>query len=208
MAALASPAQAFSVAVDLSISYFPASIPSPPQIIPGNPVFPEGTLLSGLASFYTDGVTPLPPQIDIGHLGVGGIFSTVFEPPDPCLAATSCHLSFSFGGQASIPGNLVTPFFVAAAFPLNSDLTNASPLPPQIMPLDFFQGGAALLFSGPIVAFDAPVIVGEWDVTIREASVTPLPAALPLFASGLGALGLLGWRRKRKKSAAIAASFN
>ena len=27
---------------------------------------------------------------------------------------------------------------------------------------------------------------------------TPLPATLPLFASGLGALGLLGWRRKRK----------
>ena len=29
-------------------------------------------------------------------------------------------------------------------------------------------------------------------------SDTPLPAALPLFATGLGALGLLGWRRKRK----------
>jgi hypothetical protein len=29
-------------------------------------------------------------------------------------------------------------------------------------------------------------------------SSTPLPAALPLFATGLGALGLLGWRRKRK----------
>jgi hypothetical protein len=28
--------------------------------------------------------------------------------------------------------------------------------------------------------------------------VTPLPAALPLFASGVGALGLLGWRRRRK----------
>jgi len=28
--------------------------------------------------------------------------------------------------------------------------------------------------------------------------VTPLPAALPLFATGLGALALLGWRRKRK----------
>jgi hypothetical protein len=36
-------------------------------------------------------------------------------------------------------------------------------------------------------------------------SETPLPAALPLFASGLGALGLFGWRRKRKASAAIAA---
>ena len=27
---------------------------------------------------------------------------------------------------------------------------------------------------------------------------TPLPAALPLFATGLAGLGLLGWRRKRK----------
>ena len=32
-------------------------------------------------------------------------------------------------------------------------------------------------------------------------TVTPLPTALPLFASGLGALGLLGWRRKRKVQA-------
>ena len=30
---------------------------------------------------------------------------------------------------------------------------------------------------------------------------TPLPAALPLFATGIGALGLLGWRRKRKAQA-------
>jgi hypothetical protein len=27
---------------------------------------------------------------------------------------------------------------------------------------------------------------------------TPLPATFPLFATGLGALGLLSWRRKRK----------
>ena len=30
---------------------------------------------------------------------------------------------------------------------------------------------------------------------------TPVPAALPLFTSGLGALGLFGWRRKRKAKA-------
>lgn len=30
---------------------------------------------------------------------------------------------------------------------------------------------------------------------------TPIPAALPLFATGLGALGLLGWRRRRKAAA-------
>ena len=37
-------------------------------------------------------------------------------------------------------------------------------------------------------------------------SATPLPASLPLFASGLGAFGLLGWRRKRKKVAALKAA--
>jgi hypothetical protein len=36
-------------------------------------------------------------------------------------------------------------------------------------------------------------------------SVTPLPAALPLFASGLGALGFIGWRKKRKIAARHAA---
>jgi hypothetical protein len=36
------------------------------------------------------------------------------------------------------------------------------------------------------------------------AAPTPIPAALPLFATGLGAVGLLGWRRKRK-AAAVAA---
>lgn len=39
---------------------------------------------------------------------------------------------------------------------------------------------------------------------VTEFGTTPLPATLPLFASGLGALGLLGWRRKRK-AAALAA---
>jgi hypothetical protein len=41
----------------------------------------------------------------------------------------------------------------------------------------------------------APLIAITYDYTV---AATPLPAALPLFASGLGALGLLGWRRKRK----------
>jgi hypothetical protein len=36
----------------------------------------------------------------------------------------------------------------------------------------------------------------------QPPSAVPLPGALPLFATGLGALGLLGWRRKRKAQAA------
>ncbi len=41
-------------------------------------------------------------------------------------------------------------------------------------------------------------------ITFVDTVVTPTPAALPLFATGLGALGLFGWRRKRKNVTAVA----
>jgi hypothetical protein len=70
---------------------------------------------------------------------------------------------------------------------------------------------------GLLTVYESGVEIGNWNnngltipaqadiqsITINTAT-TPLPAALPLFASGLGALGLLGWRRKRK-AAALAA---
>ena len=43
---------------------------------------------------------------------------------------------------------------------------------------------------------DLPFTIATEEVVV---TTTPLPAGLPLFASGLGALGLLGWRRKRTK---------
>ena len=42
------------------------------------------------------------------------------------------------------------------------------------------------------------------DLGTPPPPTTPVPAALPLFAGGLGALGLLGWRRMRK-AASLAA---
>jgi hypothetical protein len=36
----------------------------------------------------------------------------------------------------------------------------------------------------------------------NNVSAAPLPGALPLFASGLGAIGLIGWWRKRRARAA------
>jgi uncharacterized protein (TIGR03118 family) len=43
--------------------------------------------------------------------------------------------------------------------------------------------------------------VGGLFGEIQPLPETPLPAALPLFASGIGVLGLLGWRKKRKQAA-------
>ena len=55
------------------------------------------------------------------------------------------------------------------------------------------------------VLVTSPDNVLDLNVVYSEVAQTPLPAALPLFAGGLGAMGLLGWRRKRKNSAALAA---
>ena len=52
------------------------------------------------------------------------------------------------------------------------------------------------------------IILGEVSLSLsggQQLTATPLPAALPLFATGLGVLGLLGWGRKRKAAAAVAA---
>jgi hypothetical protein len=38
----------------------------------------------------------------------------------------------------------------------------------------------------------------QMRVSDETLSATPIPAVLPLFATGLGALGVVGWRRKRK----------
>jgi len=71
------------------------------------------------------------------------------------------------------------------------------------------DGTLAFLISGTLAnVFDVWVktAVGSGDMalTSSELSQTPLPAALPLFAGGLGALGLLGWRRKKKAAASAA----
>ena len=45
------------------------------------------------------------------------------------------------------------------------------------------------------------LIIANYEIALIDSAATPLPATLPLFATGLGALGLLGWRRKRKQAA-------
>lgn len=42
----------------------------------------------------------------------------------------------------------------------------------------------------------------NYSAILASPTATPLPSALPLFATGLGALGLLAWRRKKKAQAA------
>ena len=52
-----------------------------------------------------------------------------------------------------------------------------------------------------LIATVRDCIVGVDDFCPTQ-QVVPLPAAFPLFATALGGMGLLGWRRKRKAAAA------
>ena len=64
----------------------------------------------------------------------------------------------------------------------------------------YYMAGTFLVLNGPTIGdLDGPTTFGA-----AADSATPIPAALPLFASGLGAFGFYGWRRK-KKAAALAA---
>jgi hypothetical protein len=74
---------------------------------------------------------------------------------------------------------------------------------PQVLAVD--QGDIALCVGPVVNGSCAPIAAEVGRAQFNNPSQipgvwteTPLPAALPLFATGLGGLGLLGWRRKRK----------
>jgi len=86
--------------------------------------------------------------------------------------------------------------------------------------LEFYLSGAGL-GSGPVLCFQTYAACGgsgsgiviltsagdpfqsvTGNQVIASVEATPIPAALPLFASVLGGMGLLGWRRKRKSAIA------
>jgi hypothetical protein len=173
--AQASPVDPIFVEYDLTITF-----------IPGNPIFTD---LTGGAGFSV-------PFGETGHLSIGGFDIGTLIPSDPIFTGRFIPgnpispVSFSFSGHSG--------GFAAFGFPdgVTVDKDLIEPDGSLFMPLPNFDIlGPPIRVSGLIVAFDDPETVGTWDITIQAA--TPLPAALPLFLTGLGALGLMGWRRKR-----------
>ena len=96
------------------------------------------------------------------------------------LVATSSVLTFDFPSTSGGFFAISTPGVTDAFQLLDAGLSSA--------------GLLSVTVSGSTMSGDAFT-----SNTIGTA--TPLPVALPLFATGLGAIGLLGWRRKRKAQA-------
>jgi hypothetical protein len=125
---------------------------------------------------------------------VGAEYAPGYDPSTG--KATFRVVSFATGAGV-LTGDAVTPTFLTNGFSL-------------AIPLSFI-GGNGLLEFGVATGTDngdgtfSPTdFLGPDDnptVDFGPTSVTPLPTALPLFATGLSALGLLGWRRKQKAQA-------
>jgi len=99
----------------------------------------------------------------------------------------------------------VVPFLFRAITPGNLDAVNGGTIASGLQIAfarvsdsifyAFFDDGGA----GPDADFDDMVVrITARDLGGGTQATTPLPATLPLFATGLGALGLFGLRRKRK----------
>jgi hypothetical protein len=117
----------------------------------------------------------------------------------PAIQSTPFHLSFMSDGK------LISEFLMANLlfmFPNGGvDWFQVDGIDPALRldPLNTlaFITGVTFVGAGSFTGTQTPITT--------EVLATPLPAALPLFASALGAMGFLGWRRKRKVAAPAAA---
>jgi hypothetical protein len=110
------------------------------------------------------------------------------------LSPNATLLDASSNGQ---PGGL--------AFYVHNYTGNNVPTPTDVV-VQLFYNTTFLAYAANTAntGFGCCSLSTEGNFTITALSAVPLPATLPLFATGLGALGLLGWRGK-KKAAALAA---
>jgi len=128
--------------------------------------------------------------------------------------APHCASSFSGGagcGGAFFAGGHLTTQAISVGLDapvliqLRLDASGSAAAPGSSSSSEFnnsldFPIGVALFNLEDGVTVDAPDSFVTNNIFSPPTSATPLPAALPLFAGGLGALGLIGWRRKMQTS--------
>jgi hypothetical protein len=126
-------------------------------------------------------------------IGTGsGVDSTLTLAPSSVLVATATALDFLFNDTTS--GELA--------------ISNVSPSPFPAGAEQFLLQDTGLVGSGGAVYVDVNENGDQQfgpSNQIGTVGTTPLPAALPLFGVGLGVMGLLARRSKRKSPAAVVA---
>jgi len=145
---------------------------------------------------------------------IDSVSNAAFTLPSPLPFDTIC------GSNCLVTLNSFTVtagVLTAESFDASSNLFNSTPPFQGLWNLALGAfGPTEMSLSNGTTVFDCSQPCADFQYNIISQSgatfppltggATPLPAALPLFATGLGALGLFGWRRKRKGAAALTAA--
>jgi hypothetical protein len=172
----------FFVNVEQTITLFPPSSLFPTDTFTGTSFFTAGVFVNEaftpITVFGSQSYIPQEPVIP----GDPIIPGNPVIPPQSIFPGES--IVWQFGG--TIASTLVT-----SAYPPNSIPGN--PIIPSItIALGLDYGFAPINLAGPIYAFDAPVQVGTWDI-----SVTQVPEPGIGWLLGIGVAGWLSTRTRR-----------
>jgi hypothetical protein len=178
-----------SLTGDSAISYYKGYFGSLDSFKVTNSVqFNPFTLFNGDSLSITINDIPLPTSPPL--VSVPPVYSFAYTE---FLFWVSGHGTGTFQGSLNVNGpNGVSLNFNSLA--LNQPLFLLASNPPA--PFGSSWTLALLLTSGAPQGSSGLTV----DGMVANSRVLPLPSALPLFATGLGALGVLAWWRKRKNA--------
>lgn len=171
--------------------------------------------------YYIEIVGPAGPDVPLGYLAHGSVLSSnaagasVLFSINTITGGNTSVSSINGTGSANCPNNCagLQPGFDPASFTISNTLP--APVNTLIEIGLYAQAGASGGF-GPqsATAFIDPMFFVDladpsaYSIILSEGignatSATPLPTALPLFAGGLGLIGLLTRRRKQRHAAQL-----
>ena len=166
-----------------------------------------GPLIGYFYSFNAADTDEIAMSVNGGPLGAFGLVNQT----------TPIGQTFNFGNVTS--GDVLTFVLrdVSMVTDISSNPASNGDLAQHVYSVAYTNPGPFAVVgipTGTFVSFEDRLVSQGSDFDYNDdafvftnvsSGTTPIPAALPLFATGLGGLGLLGWRRKRKIAAIAAA---